>query len=185
MHGDMMMVVLAILIRHVHDVHDVHVTCVRECDPEALAPRCPCWRGFHWNWCFLFRAPFFRQSSGRAPLVRCRGDPPPPPVPWTLNVYSARALCFLGFFPKTNFLFLGSRLALQRGRRSTGSLCGERGHEEETVNILTGGRGGRHGQGRGFGTFCWERGGVGRRGPCLEVDGRVRGEARMGSVTFR
>ena len=62
-------------------------------------------------------------------------------MPWTLNVYSARAFCFLGFFPKTNFLFLGSRLALQRGRRSTGSLCGERGHEEETVNILTGGRG--------------------------------------------
>ena len=25
----------------------------------------------------------------------------PPPVPWTLNVYSARALCFLAFFPKT------------------------------------------------------------------------------------
>ena len=32
-----------------------------------------------------------------------------PPMPWTLNVYSARALCFLGFLPKT-FLELGSRL---------------------------------------------------------------------------
>ena len=52
-------------------------------------------------------------------------------MPWTLNVYSARALCFLGFFPQTS-LGLGSRLALQRGRRSIGSLSGS--HEEETVN---------------------------------------------------
>ena len=60
--------------------------------------------------------------------------------PWTINIYSARALCFLGLFSKTS-LGLGSRLALQRGRRSIGSLCGE-GHEEETVkgggNILLG-----------------------------------------------
>ena len=40
------------------------------------------------------------------------------PVPWTLNVYSARALCFLGFFPK-QILKLGSRL-----RRSIGPLLG-------------------------------------------------------------
>ena len=63
--------------------------------------------------------------------------PPPPPVPWTLSVNSARALCFLGFFPKTS-LGLGSRLALQcsrRGRRSIGSLSDDSGNEEETVNL--------------------------------------------------
>ena len=39
---------------------------------------------------------------------------------------------------RKQILFLGSRLALQRGKRSIGSLFGERSHEEETVNILTG-----------------------------------------------
>ena len=45
-------------------------------------------------------------------------------MPWTR---------FVGFFPQTS-LGVGSRLAFQRGRRSIGSLSGEGGHEEETVN---------------------------------------------------
>ena len=41
-------------------------------------------------------------------IVRPPPPPHPSPVPWTLNVYSARALCFLGFSRKP-ILKLGSR----------------------------------------------------------------------------
>ena len=84
----------------------------------------------------------------------------------------------LGFFPKTN-----SEIGFSFGR-SIGSLFAERGHEEEMVN--GGGSDGmnfdgrpqrRHGQGRGFGTLLGEGRGVGRRGPCMELDGFGGGSA--------
>ena len=50
-------------------------------------------------------------------------------VAWTLSVYSAHALCFLRFFPKTSEIGLSFG---ERGRLSIGSLVGERCHEEET-----------------------------------------------------
>ena len=69
-------------------------------------------------------------------------------VPWTLNVYSARALCFLGFFPKTN-----SEIGF-----SFGASMRKAFYRIASWRSFHGRPPGRHGQGRGFGTFCWERG---------------------------